>query len=140
MLQKASQDYQIRCILRRNTAVIFENFFTYAFFYRLSHSLLAITCRNRIWPDLAFHFDDMRYGYEITVDEHVMIYTYRIFIWSFLLINNWWYILVATNTVPSMNTWWYIHGATLYQLSWWWIRYNRELEQQNFWATDVNRK
>ena len=140
MLQKASQHYQIRCILRRNTAVILTIFFTYAFFYRVSHSLPAITCRNRIWPDLAFHFVDMRYGYEITVDEHVMIYTYCNFVSSFLLINTWWYILVATNTVPSMNTWWYIHDATLYQLSWWWIRYNRELEQQHFWATDVNRK
>ena len=46
--------------------------------------------------DLAFHFVDMRYGYEITVDEHVMIYTYRNFISFFMLINTWWYILVAT--------------------------------------------
>ena len=34
-------------------------------------------------------------------DEHVMIYTYRNFISTFL----------------QMNTWWYIHTATLYQLS-----------------------
>ena len=38
------------------------------------------------------------------VDEHVMIYTYRNFISTFL----------------QMNTWWYIHTATLYQLSWRW--------------------
>ena len=37
-----------------------------------------------------------RHGFEITVDEHVMIYTYRNFISTFLLINTWWYILVAT--------------------------------------------
>ena len=34
-------------------------------------------------------------------DEHVMIYTYGSFIWTFL----------------RVNTWWYIHTATLYQLS-----------------------
>ena len=34
-------------------------------------------------------------------DEHVMIYTYRNFISTFL----------------QMNTWWYIHTATLYQFS-----------------------
>ena len=37
-------------------------------------------------------------------DEHLMIYTYRNFIWTFL----------------QMNTWLYIHTATLYQLSCWW--------------------
>ena len=86
---------QIRCILRRNTAAILRIFSRMRSF-RLSHSLLAITCKNRIWPDLAFHFVDMRYGYEITVDEHVMIYTYRNFVSIFVLINTWWYILVAT--------------------------------------------
>ena len=39
-------------------------------------------------------------------DEHVMIYTYRNFISTFL----------------QMNTWWYIHTATLYQLSCRWTR------------------
>ena len=39
-------------------------------------------------------------------DEYVMIYTYRNFIWTFLL----------------MNTWWYIHTPTLYQLSCRWTR------------------
>ena len=34
-------------------------------------------------------------------NEHVMIYTYRNVIWTFL----------------QMNMWWYIHTATLYQLS-----------------------
>ena len=37
-------------------------------------------------------------------DEHLIIYTYRNFISTFLLMNNWWYI----------------HSATLYQLSSWW--------------------
>ena len=36
-----------------------------------------------------------------SADEHVMIYTYRNFISTFL----------------QMNTWWYIHTATLYQIS-----------------------
>ena len=39
-------------------------------------------------------------------DEHVMIYTYRNFISTFL----------------PMNTWWYIYTATLYQLSCRWTR------------------
>ena len=39
-------------------------------------------------------------------DEHVMIYTYRNFISTFL----------------QMNTWWYIHTATLYQFSSRWTR------------------
>ena len=39
-------------------------------------------------------------------DEHVMIYTYRNFISTFL----------------QMNRWWYIHTATLYQLSCRWTR------------------
>ena len=38
--------------------------------------------------------------------EHVMIYTYRNFIPTFL----------------DKNTWWYIHTATLHQLSCWWTR------------------
>ena len=37
-------------------------------------------------------------------EEHLMIYTYRNFIWTFV----------------QMNTWLYIHTATLYQLSCWW--------------------
>ena len=37
-------------------------------------------------------------------DEHLMIYTYRNVLSTFL----------------RMNTWWYIHTATLYQLSCWW--------------------
>ena len=36
--------------------------------------------------------------------KYLMIYTYRNFISTFLL----------------MNTWWYIHTVTLYQLSCWW--------------------
>ena len=39
-------------------------------------------------------------------DEHLMIYTYRNFISTFL----------------QMNTWWYIHTATLYQFSSRWTR------------------
>ena len=87
-------------------------------------------------------------------DEHLMIYTYRIFISTFLQMNTGWYIRTATlyqlscrwtpndiyipklyinfpadehlmiytyrnfiSTFLQMNTWWYIHIATLYQLS-----------------------
>ena len=92
-------------------------------------------------------------------DEHVMIYTYRNFISTFLQMNTWWYIHTATlyefscrwtpddtyipqlyinfpadehvmvytyrnfiSTFLSMNTWWYIHTGTLYQLSCRWTR------------------
>ena len=41
-----------------------------------------------------------------TADEHLMIYTYRNFIPTFL----------------HTNTWWYIHTATLYQFSCRWTR------------------
>ena len=84
-------------------------------------------------------------------DEHVMIYTYRNFISTFLQMNTWWYIHTATlyelscswapddiyvrqlyinfpadkhvmiytyrniiSTFLQMNTWWYIHTETLY--------------------------
>ena len=70
-------------------------------------------------------------------DEHVMIYTYRNFISTFLEIITGWYIHTATlyqfsfrwtldniytyrnfiSIFLEMNTWWYIHTATLYQLS-----------------------
>ena len=46
-------------------------------------------------------------------DEHVMIYTYRNFISSFL----------------QMNSWWYIHTATLYQFSWRWTRDDIQIPQ-----------
>ena len=84
-------------------------------------------------------------------DEHVMIYTYRNFISTFLQMNTWWYIHTASlyelscswapddiyvrqlyinfpadkhviiytyrniiSTFLQMNTWWYIHTETLY--------------------------
>ena len=87
-------------------------------------------------------------------DEHLMIYTYRNFISTFLQRNTWWYIHTATLyqfscrwtpddtyipqlyinfpadehvmiytyrsfilTFLQMNTWWYIHTVSLYQLS-----------------------
>ena len=75
-------------------------------------------------------------------DEHVMIYTYRNFISTFLQMNTWWYILMwqlyinfpadehvmiytYRNFISSflqMNTWWYIHTATLYQFPCRWTR------------------
>ena len=92
-------------------------------------------------------------------DEHLMIYTYRNFISTFLQMNTWWYIHTETLYQPScrwtrddiyvpqlyinfpadehvmiytyrnfistflqMNTWWYIHSETLYQLSFRWTR------------------
>ena len=72
---------------------------------------------------------------DFPADEHVIIYTYRNFISTFLHMNTWWYIHTATfyqlscrwtrddiyirnfiSTFLRMNTWWYIHTATLYQL------------------------
>ena len=87
-------------------------------------------------------------------DEHVMIYTYRNFISTFLQMSTWWDIHTATlyqrsrrwtrddiyipqlyinfpahehviiytyrnfiSTFLQMKTWWYIHTTTLYQLS-----------------------
>ena len=87
-------------------------------------------------------------------DEHLMIYTYRNVVSTFLQMNTWWYIRTATlyqlscrwtpndiyirklyinfpadehlmiytyrnfiSTFLQMNTWWYIHNETLYQLS-----------------------
>ena len=87
-------------------------------------------------------------------DEHVMIYTYRNFLSTFLQLYTWWYIHTATLfqlfcrwarddiyipqlyiifsadehvmiytyrnfvcTFVQLYTWWYIHTATLYQLS-----------------------
>ena len=49
-------------------------------------------------------------------DEHVMIYTYRNFISTFLQMNMWWYRNFIS-TFLQMNTWSYIHTVTLYQLS-----------------------
>ena len=91
-------------------------------------------------------------------DEHVMIYTYRNFLSTFLQMNTLWYIHVTTlyqlscrwtreyiyipqlyinfpadehvmiytyrnfiSTFLQMNTWWYIHTLTLYQLSCRWL-------------------
>lgn len=48
-----------------NTATILEIYFKYAYFHHLSNSSHAITCTNRIGPDLAFGFVDKRYGCEI---------------------------------------------------------------------------
>ena len=94
-----------------------------------------------------------------SADEHLMIYTYRKFISTFLQMNTWWYIHNETlyqlsfrwtpddiyitklyinfpadehvmiytyrnfiSTFLQMNTWWYIHTETLYQLSCRWTR------------------
>ena len=46
-----------------------------------------------------------QFYFNFPADEHVMIYTYRNFISTFL----------------QMNTWWYIHTVTLYQLSCRWL-------------------
>lgn len=104
LLQKASQHYEIRCTLRRNTAAILRIFSRMRSF--IARHIPYWRSRAQIGFDLAFHFVDMRYGYEITVDEHVMIYKYRNLISTFVWI----------------NTWWYIHVATLYQLFVRWTR------------------
>ena len=69
--------------------------------YIHTETLYQLSCRwtrdNIYVPQLYINFP---------ADEHLMIYTYRNFISTFL----------------QMNTWWYIHTATLYQLSWRWTR------------------
>ena len=51
-------------------------------------------------------------------DEHLMIYTYRNFISTFLQMNTLWYIHTVNldQFFLQMNTWWYILTATLYKL------------------------
>ena len=67
VLEKTSRLYQICCLTRRKTGVILRIFFKHALFHRLSYSWQAITCTNRIWPDLAFGFVNKTSGYEITL-------------------------------------------------------------------------
>ena len=78
---------------------------------------------------------------KVPADEHVMIYTYRNFISTFLQMNTWWYVHTATlyqfssrwtrddiyipqlyiNFAPNEH-WWDIHTVTLYQFSCRWTR------------------
>ena len=65
-------------------------------------------------------------------DEHVMMYTDRNVILTFLQMITWWYIHTATlyllscsnfiSTFLQINTWWYIHTPTLYQFPFRWTR------------------
>ena len=130
LFQKASQHYQICCILRRNTAAILRIFSRIRSFIAchipywrsrhksdLTRSCLRF-CRDEIWArdNCRWTRDDIylpQLYINFRVDKHVMICTCCNFI----------------STVRSKNTWWYIHGATLYQLSCWWIRDNIYMPQ-----------
>ena len=65
-----------------------------------------------------------------SADEHLMIYTYRNFISTFVQMNTWWYTYRNFISIfLQMNTWWYIHTATLHQLSSRWTPDNRYIPQ-----------
>ena len=117
-------------------------------------SLYQLSCR---WTPDYIYIAQLYINFP--ADEHVMIYTYRNFISTFLQMNTWWYIHTATlyqlscrwtrddiymlqlyinfsayehvmiytyrnfiSTFLQMNTWWYIHTTTLYQFSCRWTR------------------
>ena len=67
------------------------------------HTATLYQCSSRLTRDDIYI---AQLYFNFPADEHVMIYTYRNFIWMF----------------QQINTWWYIHTATLYQLSCRWIR------------------
>ena len=83
----------------RNFIWIFQEMNTW--WYIHTATLYQLSCRwtrdDMYIPQLYINFP---------ADEHLMIYTYRNFISTFL----------------QMNTWWYIHTATLYQFSCRWTR------------------
>ena len=106
-------------------------------------TLYQLSCRwtrDDIYiPELCINFP---------ADEHVMIYTYRIFLSTFLQMRTWWYIhtelyinfpadehlMIYTyrnfiSTFLEMNTWWYIHTVTLHQLSCRWTPYDIYITQ-----------
>ena len=61
-LEKTSRLYRIRSLTRLKLRIYFKH----ALFHRLSHSWQAITCKNRIWPDLAFGFVNNRLASTLT--------------------------------------------------------------------------
>ena len=83
----------------RNFVSIFLQLNTWWYIHTATFSLLSCSFRPEdiYIPQLYINF---------RADEHLMIYTYRNFISTFL----------------QMNTWWYIHTATLYHLFWRWTR------------------
>ena len=87
-------DEQVMIYTYRNFMSTFLQMNTW--WYKHTATLYELFCRwtgdDIYTPQLYINFP---------ADEHVMIYTYRNFMSTFL----------------QMNTWWYIHTATLYQLS-----------------------
>ena len=112
-------------------------------------TLYQLSCR---WTRGDIHIPQLYINFP--AQEHLIIYTYGNFIWTFLQMNTWWYIHTATlyllscrwtrddiyilqlfinfsadehlmiytyrnfiSTFLEMYTWWYIHAATLYQFS-----------------------
>ena len=127
-----------------------------SWWYIHTATLYQLSCRGR--PDDIYI---PQLYIDFSADEHLMIYTYRNFIPTFLHKNMWWYIHTVTlhqlscrwtpydiyilqlyinftadehlmiftyrNFIPTFlhtNTWWYIHTATLYQFSCSWTRGN----------------
>ena len=99
-------------------------------------TLYQLSCR---WTRVDIYIPQLYINFRS--DEHVMKYTYRNFISTFLQMNTWWYIHTATlyqlssrwhvmiytyrnfiSTFFQMNSWWYIHTETLYQFSCRWTR------------------
>ena len=78
----------------RNLISIFQQMNTW--WYIHSAALYQLSCT---WTPNGIYI--ARLYINFPADEHVMIYTYRNFISTFL----------------QMNTWWYIHNATFYQFS-----------------------
>ena len=131
----------------RNFILTFQQMNTW--WYVHTETLYQLSCR---WTPDDIYVPQLYFSFP--ADEHVMIYTYRNFISTFLQMNTWWYIRTATlyqlscrwtpndiyipqlyinfpadehvmiytyrnfiSTFLQMNTWWHIHSATLYQLS-----------------------
>ena len=113
--------YQLFCIWTRDNIYMLQLYFNFS----ADEHVMIYTYRNFIttflqmntWLDIhsatlyqlscRWTCDDiyiLQLCINFPADEHVMIYTYGNFIWTFL----------------QMNTWLYIHTATLYQLSCWW--------------------
>ena len=91
---KFPADEHLMIYTYRNLISIFQQMNTW--WYIHSAALFQLSCT---WTPDGIYI--ARLYIIFTADEHVMIYTYRNFISTFL----------------QMNTWWYIHNATLYQFS-----------------------
>ena len=106
-------------------------------------TLYQLSCR---WTPVDIYIRKLYIN--VPADEHVMIYTYRNFISTFLQMSTWWYVHTATlyqfssrwtrddiyipqlyiNFAPNEH-WWDIHTETLYQFSCRWTRDDKYIPQ-----------